>query len=223
MAERTSLVAGERIAHERKAKQLRRDGWIPAVIYGQGENLTIQIENLPLRRVLREAGTTNLIDIEVGKSKHTVLAKDVQRHATRGDLIHVDFYEVDMAEKIVVEASLIAVGESAPVTDGLGTVAILLHSVDIECLPDNLISEIKIELEQIETPEDMIYVGDLDIPEGVTVLNEPTTPVARFEYLQAEIEEEEEEEEDLLFAPEADEVEVIAKGKPEDEDEEVEE
>jgi large subunit ribosomal protein L25 len=223
MVERTSLMAGERKAREQKAKQLRRDGLIPAVIYGQGENLTIQVENLPLRRVLREAGTTNLIDIEVGKSKHTVLAKDVQRHPTRGDLIHVDFYEVNMEEKIIVEANLTSFGESAPVTEGLGTVAILLHSVDIECLPDNLISEIRFSLEQIETPEDMIYVSDLDIPEGVTVLNETDTPVARFEYLQAEIEEEEEEEEDLLFAAEADEVEVIGRGKPEDEDEEFEE
>ena len=223
MVERTSLMAGERKAREQKAKQLRRDGLIPAVIYGQGENLTIQVENLPLRRVLREAGTTNLIDIEVGKSKHTVLAKDVQRHPTRGDLIHVDFYEVNMEETIVVEANLTAFGESAPVTEGLGTVAILLHSVDIECLPDNLISEIRFSLEQIETPEDMIYLGDLDIPEGVTVLKELDTPVARFEYLQAEIEEEEEEEEDLLFAAEADEVEVIGRGKPEDEDEEFEE
>lgn len=222
MAERSVLVAGERNIKDKKARQLRRDGWIPAVIYGQDENLTIQVENLPLRRVLREAGTTNLIDIEVGDSKHTVLAKEVQRHATRGDLIHVDFYEVNMSETIVVEAALVPVGSSKPVVDGLGTVAVLLHSVEIECLPDNLISEIEFDLDLIETPDDMIYVSDLDIPKDVSILTAVDIPIARFEYLQAEVEEEEEEEEELLFAPAADEVEVIAKGKAEEEEEEAE-
>ena len=222
MAERSTLTADVRNARETKAKQLRREGWIPAVIYGQGDNLTIQVENLPLRRVLREAGTTNLIDVELGKTKHTVLAKDIQRHATRGDLIHVDFYEVDMSETIVVEALLVPFGVPTPVNEGLGTVAVLLHAVEIECLPDNLISEIPVDLELIETPEDLIYISDLEIPEGVKVLNDPETPVARFEYLQAEIEEEEEEEEEMLFAPAADEVEVIAKGKADEEGEEAE-
>lgn len=222
MATRINLEADTRKLVGRSAKQLRRQGWIPAIIYGQGQNLNIQVENLPLRHVLREAGTTNLIDINVEKDKLTVLAKEVQRHPTRGDLIHVDFYEVNMKEKIVVEATLVAIGEAAPTVDGLGTTAMLLHSVEIECLPDNLISEIKVMLEKIETPEDMVYVSDLKTPDGVTILNDPGSVVARFEYLAAEVEEEEEEEEDLLFAAAADEVEVIGRGKDDESEEEEE-
>ena len=75
------------------------------------------------------------------------------------------------------------------------------------------------DLSLIESPEQMIYVRDLSVPSGVDVLADPDTVVARFEYLQAEIEEEEEEEE-LLFAQEADDVEVISKGKPEEDGEE---
>ncbi len=218
MADRLQIVAEERSASRKDAKKLRRDGWIPAVIYGQELTKTVKIENLPLRRVLRSAGTTNLIDLAIGGKKHTVLAKDVQVHPTRGSLIHVDFYEVNMSEKIVVEASLITTGVAAPEEEGLGTASQVLHDLEIECLPDNLVSEIVVDLSMIKAPEDMITVQDLTVPEGITVLSDPEAIVARFEYIQAE--EVEAEEEELVFAPAADEVEVIGRGKTdEDEDE----
>lgn len=218
MSERPNIAADPRPVTGKKAKQLRRQGVIPAVIYGQGQNLNIQVENLSLLRVLREAGTTNLIDVSVGEEKHTVLAKEVQVHATRGDLIHVDFYEVDMKEKLVVEAALVPVGIAAPVEDGLGTTAMVTMSLEIECLPDNLISEIEVDLTKIQTPDDVVLVSDLDVPEGVEILAEPDVVVARFDYIQLVEEEEEEEEEELLMAA-ADDVEVIAKGKQAEEEE----
>lgn len=219
MAERVNIDAEPRSLTGKRARQLRNEGWIPGVIYGQGDNLVIQIEDSTLNRALREAGTTNLIDITIGKDERTVLAKDVQKHVTRGDLIHVDFYEVNMSETIVVEASLVTTGEAEPVSEGLGTTSLVLYALEIECLPDKLLSEIVVDLSLIESPEQMIYVRDLSIPSGVEVLADPDTVVARFEYLQAEIEEEEEEEE-LLFAQDADEVEVISKGKADEDDEE---
>lgn len=217
MLERLNLEVESRQAETEKAKDLRNDGWIPAVIYGQGQNLNIKAENLSLRRVLRDAGMTNLIEINIGDEKRTVLAKDIQKHPTRGDLIHVDFYEVDMTETIIVEAALKMIGEAPPVADGLGTTALILYSVEIECLPDKLISEIDVDMSLIQTPEDTITVSQLEVPEGVTILTEPDAVVASFEYIQAE-EEEEEEEEDLMFAPAADEVEVIGRGKQEEEE-----
>jgi large subunit ribosomal protein L25 len=168
--------------------------------------------------VLRTAGETNLIYVEIdGGGKRTVLAREVQAHPTRGDLIHVDFYEVNMKEKIVVEAALVAVGEAAPVADGLGSTPLVLYSVEIECLPDNLISEIEVDLSKIETPDDVIHVSDLVVPKDVEILTDPEEVVARFEYLQLEEEAEEEEEESFLESA-ADEVEVIARGKKEEED-----
>jgi len=219
MSERATLEGETREVTGKKAKQLRRQGVIPAVIYGQGQNLNIQVENLSLVRVLRDAGTTNLIDITVGDEKHTVLAKEVQAHVTRGDLIHVDFYEVNMKEKLIVEATLVPLGIPKPVEDGLGSTAMVVLSLEIECLPDNLISEIEVDLTMIETPDDVVMVGDLEVPEGVEILAEPETIVARFEYIQlAEEEEEEEEDEGLMMAASADEVEVIGKGKQADEE-----
>jgi large subunit ribosomal protein L25 len=217
MADRETIVAESRETSAEKAKNLRKAGWIPAIIYGQGTNVNIKMDNLSLRRVLRDAGMTHLIEIQVGSDKRTVLAKDIQKHPTRGDLIHVDFYEVNMQEKLVVDAALTIVGEAQPVTDGLGTTALVLYSVQIECLPDKLISEIEVDMTMIRTPDDSISVSDLEVPEGVEILTDPELVVARFEYVTIE-EEEKEEEEDLMFAPSADEVEVIGRGKTDEEE-----
>jgi large subunit ribosomal protein L25 len=219
MKERATLIADTRIVGDEKAKNLRKSGLIPAVIYGQGDNVHITVDNLSLRRVLKEAGTTTLIDVNYGDSTRTVVVKEVQSHVTRGDLIHVDFFEVDMQTKIVVDAELSPVGIAAPVTDGLGTTSLVIYSVTIECMPESLISKIEIDLSQIETPEDMIFVRDLEIPPGVEILTDPEAVIARFEYTAIEEEEEEIEEEDLLFAPSAEEVEVISKGKQAEEEE----
>ena len=218
MEDRMTLDAETRVVAEEKAKQLRRNGLIPAVIYGQGENTLLKVDNLVLRRVLREAGMTNLIDINVGGKTRTVVVKEIQSHVTRGDLIHVDFYEVDMKAKIVVDAELVPTGIAAPVAEGLGTTALVIYSLRIECMPDDMISQIEVDLNLIESPDDMIFVRDLQIPSGIEVLDDPEAVVVRFEYTPIEEEEEEVEEEELMFAPAADEVEVISKGKQEEED-----
>lgn len=212
--ERLSITAEPRIVVGKKVKQLRREGIIPAVIYGQKEAVTIQLENLALRRVLRQAGSTNLVDISLGKKKRTVLVREIQSHVTRGDVLHVDFIEVDMKVTITAEAQLVAVGQSAPAAEGLGVATLALRAVEIESLPDALVSEIEVDLTKIETPDDVIYVSDLDVPEGVTILTDPETTVARFEFEKIAEEEEEEEE---LFVPAADAVEVVGKGKEEEE------
>jgi large subunit ribosomal protein L25 len=102
---RLAIEAEPRTVVGKQVKQLRREGLIPAVIYGTQDPVTIQLENKMLRRVLRRAGTTNLIDISFGGQKRTVLAREIQQHLTRGDLIHVDFQEVDLKVKISAEVS----------------------------------------------------------------------------------------------------------------------
>lgn len=218
--ERYTVEAQSRTIVGKKVKQLRREGWTPAVIYSsKQEPMNIQLETRPLYKVLRRASTSHLIDVHVDGSKHTVLAREIQQHLTRGDLIHVDFLEVDMKATITSEAELVGVGESAPEVDGLGVVTMALRSVAIECLPDNLVSQIEVDLSKIQTPDDVISVADLTPPPGVIILADLETIVASFSYERAAIEEEGEEEMEE-FAPMADSVEVIGKGKKEDEFEE---
>lgn len=215
--ERYTLVAEPRTVVGKQVKQLRREGWTPAVIYStKQEPMNIKLETLPLFKTLRKASTTHLIDVDVEGKKHTVLAREIQQHVTRGDLVHVDFLEVDMKVVITSEAELVGVGEAAPEADGLGVVTLSLRSVAIECLPDDLVSQIEVDLSKIATPDDAITVADLVAPQGVTILDDPETIVAVFSYERAAIEEGAEEDMDA-FAPMADSVEVIGKGKKEDE------
>lgn len=213
MSDRIHITAEPRTVTGKKVKRLRRVGMIPAVIYGRSEPIHIQLENLALRRLLRQAGTTNLVDIAVADDSRTVLVLDVQSHVTRGDLIHVDFIEVDMKVKIAAEAELVTVGQSAPAAEGLGVATLTLRSVEIESLPDDLVAEIEVDLTKIETPDDVIYARDLVMPKGVALLTDPETTVARFEYEKLEEEVVSEEE---AFVPAADSVEVVGKDKEEE-------
>ena len=182
MSDNFSIAAEQRTVVGKKVKQLRRDGIIPAVIYGQKDPENIQLDNLALRRVLRDASTTHLIDIELGGKKRTVLAREIQQHVTRGDLIHIDFMEVDMNVAITAEAALVLVGQSVPTAEGLGSDVLPLHAVEIECLPDDLVAEIEVDATKIDSPDTNLFVSDLVAPKGVTILTDPETIVARFEY-----------------------------------------
>ncbi len=221
MSDNLTIVAETRDLAKKSAKQMRRDGWIPGVIYGRTDPVHVRMERSALRRILRTAGSNQLVDVNLNDKVHKVLVREIQQHLTRGDLIHVDFLEVDMKSTIAAVAELIPVGKAAPAGEGVGAASMALRQVDIEARPDALVSEIEVDLSLIQTTDDVIYVGDLTAPDGVTILTDPETAVARFEFVREE--EEEVVEEDLLFTPAADDVEVIGKGKDDEEEEEVEE
>lgn len=215
MSDRVMIVAEPRTVTGKKVKQLRRQGYVPGVIYGQSDPVNVQMEIKELRRALRVTGTTQLATIDVAGTEYTVLAREIQQHVYRRDVMHVDFMEVDMKSTITSEAVLVSVGESVMAIEG-GMVTLSLFSVEIECLPDDLISEIEIDISVIQTASDSIFVSDIVPPKGVTILTDPETLVANFQIERAALEEEEEEEE-LLEMGEAGEVEVIARGKEEEE------
>jgi large subunit ribosomal protein L25 len=216
MSDRVTIVAEPRTVTGKKVKQLRREGYVPGVIYGQSEPVKIQMDVKPLRRALRIAGTGQLVEIDINGKGYTVLAREIQQHVTRRDILHVDFLEVDMASTIRSEADLISLGESPLTESGEGIIAQVLHSVEIECLPDDLVSQIEFDISTIETTDDSITVADLAAPEGITILTDPETLIARFEYTPVAEEEEEEELEEM----EAGDVEVIGREEEEEMDEE---
>lgn len=156
-----------------------------------------------------------LIDMKISGDNVTVLAKDIQQHVTRGDLIHIDFYEVNMKETIRLEVDLVVVGEAPTSVTGVGSLTLATHSLEIECLPGNLVSALEVDFSRIMSLDDTLYAKDLTLPEGLTLISDEETALTNFTYFRSE--EEEEEEEDLLFGDSA-EVEVIARGKDEEEE-----
>lgn len=210
MSERIVIEAEPREIIGKQTNQLRREGWIPGVIYGRKTQQSVQMEQKALRRALRIVGTAHLADLSIDGKTHTVLVREIQQHATRGDIVHVDFMEVDMKVKLRSAAELMGTGVAVPESEGLGVATQLLHEVEIECLPDDLVSRIDFDLGLIKLPEDVIFVRDLIAPRNVEILSDPEQVVARFEFTATE------EEEGLLDAS-ADTVEVITKGKKEEE------
>ncbi len=174
--ERVELRATSRTIQGKKVRQLRAAGWIPAVMFGPDTpSNSIQVEERDLLKVLREAGSTALIDLYVddqAKPK-VVLAREVQRNPVTGHLLHLDFYQVRLTEKVKTTPRLEFVGESPLIRSGR---AVLIHSmneVEVECLPTDLISSISVDLSGLETMDDNILIKDLSVPPSVTILADP--------------------------------------------------
>lgn len=162
---------------------LRKAGLIPGVVYGRGvASRSVSVEAIPFRKVLAEAGESSLVDLEIeGGEGVKVLIHDIQTDPLRDDVTHVDFLQVRMDEKIVTDIPLAFVGESLAVK-GLGGTLVKNHdSLEVECLPGDLVREIEVDITPLATFEDTIRVRDLTLPKGITVLDEPEETVVLVE------------------------------------------
>lgn len=156
-----------------KTNKIRALGQIPAIIYGNNfDNIAITMGKLDFKRVFKEAGTSNLVDLEVGDKKLKTLIHDIQVDPLSGNVIHVDFLKVNMKEKIHAQIPLEFVGESPAVIDLEGSLITPVDSIEVECLPGDLISEIKVDLSILVDFEKNIKVSDLVVPEGIEILND---------------------------------------------------
>ena len=216
--EQVELKTQKREVLGKKVKSLRREGLIPAVLYGhETASVPLQVEERELNRVLAQAGGHRLIALKVGRSRkrQMALAREVQWDVISGKPLHVDFYAVVMTEKITTAVPLVLVGE-APAAERVGAMVLQgLDEVEIECLPGDLIEAIEVDLSGLEEIDQAIFVKDLPVPPTVEILTDTEETVARVTWAAAEVVEEEEV---VPVAPE--EVEVIAKGKEEVEPEE---
>ena len=198
--ERIELRSETRATQGKKVKSLRAAHLIPAVVYGPDmSSQSIQVGERSLVRVLQEAGATALINlfIDDAAEPHVVLAREIQRDSLTGRAMHVDFYEVRLTETVRTMPRLEFVGESPAAESGLGVLIHGMTSVEIECLPTELISSIEVDVSALKTLEDVITVSDLPVPDSVTVIADPSEMVASVVPTRMEVIEEEEAEEEL--------------------------
>lgn len=218
--EQIQLAAKSRTIIKGGAKRLRQAGKVPGMLYGYGvENVPLEMEALELRRVLTEAGASQLIRLRVDDASSTqpVLAREIQRDVFSGDPIHVDFLAVSMTEKTTAEVTIILVGDPEAASAGHGILLQGANNIEIECLPGDLIPSLEVDVTNLEL-NSAIFVGDLRVPDGITILSDPQEMVAHVvpERLPEELEEEEEEE--ALVVEERGEVEVIGRARAEEEE-----
>ena len=155
----------------KKIKSLRKEGFLPAVIYGAKEASRPVVLNLKeFEKVWREAGESSLIELELGGEKKGVLIKEVQTDPVKDIPIHADFQAVSMDEKIETEVAIHFTGESPAVKNFGGVLVKVLHEIEIEALPADLPQSIEVDISGLLNLEERFLVKDLKLPPGVKVL-----------------------------------------------------
>lgn len=151
------------------SRRLRRDGKIPAVVYGlEAEPLPVALEYSAARIALTgDAGLNALLNLTIDGADQLCLVKDIQRHVTRDEVTHIDFIRVDATSDIEVEVPLVLVGEARAVANVSGMVDQALFSVVISTKPTSIPNEIEVDISDMEVG-DAIRVEDLQLPEGVS-------------------------------------------------------
>ncbi|MDE2312084.1 MAG: 50S ribosomal protein L25 [Patescibacteria group bacterium] len=170
--EKMQLKASGRDLKTSKPEKLRRTGQLPAVLYGHKvKNSALTIDAREFDKILKKAGESTIIDLETGDGKtHPVLIHEVQYHYLNSRPIHVDFYEVSMSEKLKAKVVLDFTGE-APAVKTLGGVLVkVLSEVEVECLPADLPHSLPVNLENLKTLQDALYVKDLAAPPKVKII-----------------------------------------------------
>ncbi|NQV12868.1 MAG: 50S ribosomal protein L25 [Parcubacteria group bacterium] len=150
--------------------KLRAADQIPGNFYGaKSKPVSLSVEYLPFKKVFQEAGENTVIDLDVDGKKKKVLVKEVQYHPTTSNFIHIDFFEVDVTKKITAAIPLEFTGESKAVKDEGGVLVKSIDELEVECLPADLPKNITVDISSLDTFEDVIKVGDLDISAAVSV------------------------------------------------------
>lgn len=182
------LEASRRAVLGKQTRQLRRDGILPAVLYGAGiDSLPIELNRRDASRRLARASRSTLIDLMVDDQEHTVLVREIQRDPLRGRMLHLDFLKVRMDVRIRAEVAIELVGE-APASKIAGGVLVTgVDAVEVEALPADLPDRITVDLESLINIDDSITVADLYLGENVRILTETNELVARVIYEAEEV------------------------------------
>lgn len=163
-------------------KKLRREGLIPAILYGhKKESIPLSLSSLLLNRIMTdEAIESTLIDLTIkageNEEKKTVVLKDIQVGPVKRNYLHVDFYEVDMSEKIVVPISIHLIGKAKGVEAG-GILQQIKREVEVKCLPSKIPGRFEIDVSNLEIG-DSIHLGGISLDEEVEILEDLSLVVA---------------------------------------------
>ena len=182
----------------RAAKRLRREGYVPGVVYGgkDGDCTSFKVNALTLRHVLVDGAA--LIDLKVGGKTRPVIVKDRHQHPVRDELLHIDLLEVRLDEKIQTQVNVHLEGaEEAPGIKEGGVLEHITHQLNIEALPTDIPDAIHVDVSGLEIAATM-HLSEIAAPQGVTFLDDPEDTIIATVVVPTEVEEPEIEEETEL-------------------------
>lgn len=176
------LVAHTREVKGKSVKSLRRQGITPVNLFGHKvESLALQCDALQLKKALASTGTTGLLNLTIDKAKkpRSVMFREVQRAALTGEVLHVDFYQVDMDKKIKVEVPVVVVGQSPALKLKENFLAHEMNSLFVECLPGQIPSRIAVDISPLMEAGQAVHVKDIKLGEGINIVSNPDQAVVK--------------------------------------------
>jgi large subunit ribosomal protein L25 len=190
----TTIEAQKRAILGKKVKQLRKQGLLPATVYGKGfEPASVQLDERAFNLTYRKAGKTTLIDLMIDGVLASVFVQAVQRHPVTRNILHVDFKVVDLKKAVHVEVPVIAIGESPLVARGDAMLNHVINTVMVEALPAELPQHIEVDISALSGFDKSITVADLPTGGGYKVLNDADQVVLSLTQMRATAAEEAEE------------------------------
>jgi large subunit ribosomal protein L25 len=176
------LVANKREITGKKVKVLRRQGITPINLFGHNiEPQALQCDTSELRKALAYTGTTGLLDLKISKEKQprNVMFREVQKNALTGEVLHADVYQVNMNEKVRVIVPVVVVGDSPALKLKENYLAHEMNNLTIECLPGKIPQRIEVDITPLTEVGQAIHVKDINLGEGISLLNNPEQAVAK--------------------------------------------
>ena len=176
------LKAKKREASGKKVNSLRKEGFIPAVIYGkEAKSASLIVGKKDFQKVFKQVGENTLIDLDIdGGETRKVLISDPQIDPVTDEPIHVDFHQVKLTEKVQAEVPLefVKEEEALAIKELEGTLIKEKDEIEVECLPIDIPHSIEVDVSFLKTFDDIIHISDLNIPSNVKVLDDPEEVVA---------------------------------------------
>ena len=178
--DKVKLSAKIREVFGKKTKKGKKEGLVPAVVYGKKiESKSLWIKALDFSRLLKKAGESTIIELDIGeKDKRNVIIYEIQKDPVTGKFIHADFFQVRMDEEIEKAVELNYIGEAPAVKELYGVLVKSLDEITVKCLPADLPSEITVDISSLKTFEDHICIKDLEISPKIKIDLDPETVVA---------------------------------------------
>jgi large subunit ribosomal protein L25 len=176
---------------DEKVKNIRADGFVPAVVYGKhlDKPLSIICKKNDFIKLYKEAGYSTAITLEGDGVDQLVLIQDIQLDPVSDFLMHVDFLAVNKNEKVTTEVPLKIIGESVVEKLGLGKIQVLKDFIEVEAFPQDLPHDFTVDISTIQDINDTIFVKDIKVSSKVTVLDEPEQALVTVLILTEEVEE----------------------------------
>lgn len=173
------LTVQKREKFGKAVKALRREGLIPAELYGHGlENLHLSVPAKEFNKVFREAGESTLINIVLGSDRRPAMIHDIARDPVSDEILNIDFHQVRLDERIKVKVPVNFTGDPPAVREKGGVLIKAMHEIEVEALPGNIPPALEAPLGKLTELNQSLYVKDLNTPEGIKLVVNPETVMA---------------------------------------------